>query len=453
MNVNIRRRLFPSFRRLSILNHRLGQRLTGAGKLLLIGLFTSAILGFDTQRGMIYQLFALFSVLLAQSLLFVWLFRGRFAVRRQLPPFATVGVPFNYPIHLHNLGKTTHKDLRLHEEMADPYPSFQTFEVMQEPGEQRRGLFDRNMRYYRFAWLVARNLGIRCQEGVVDHLPAATKQPLAMQGLPLRRGLVHFAGVNITRSDPLGLLRGRCYVKHPQTLLVLPKRYPLSPSLQVTGRWQQPSGIQASVAAQGASEEFVALREYQNGDSTRHLHWPSLAKQGPPLLKLFRGEHLSRHALILDTFFAGQEDVFEAAVSVAASFAVTEISTEARLDLLFVHPEIFSFAESHGVAHAQQLLEVLARVTAEREKPFFNLSSLVISQTSAINAAVLVLLSWDSARQRLVRRLMALGIPMRILLIVPAGTEHDFSTEPLGDYPQWLRILEVGRIAEGLAQS
>jgi len=46
---------------------------------------------------------------------------------------------------------------------------------------------------------------------------------------PLRRGIVHFTGVTLARPDPLGLFRALVRVPLAQSVLVLPKRYPVPP--------------------------------------------------------------------------------------------------------------------------------------------------------------------------------------------------------------------------------
>jgi len=77
----------------------------------------------------------------------------------------------------------------------------------------------------------------------------------------------------------------------------------------------------------GQSEEFVSLRDYRRGDPLRHIHWRSWAKAGKPVVKEFEDEFFVRHALVLDTFIDDpHSELFEEAVSVAASFASTVLT-------------------------------------------------------------------------------------------------------------------------------
>jgi uncharacterized protein (DUF58 family) len=40
----------------------------------------------------------------------------------------------------------------------------------------------------------------------------------------------------------------------------------------------------------GQSDEFVALRDYRQGDPLRHIHWRSWARAGKPVVKEFEDE-------------------------------------------------------------------------------------------------------------------------------------------------------------------
>ena len=138
---------------------------------------------------------------------------------------------------------------------------------------------------------------------------------------PLRRGRLTLGGVNVARSDALGVARTTVTVPVTQSLLVLPRRYPV-PSVELPGGRKYHQGGMALASSVGDSEEFVALRDYQPGDPLRRIHWRSWAKLGTPIVKEHQNEFFVRHALVLDTFVDTEpSDVFEEAVSVAASLA------------------------------------------------------------------------------------------------------------------------------------
>jgi uncharacterized protein (DUF58 family) len=150
----------------------------------------------------------------------------------------------------------------------------------------------------------------------------------------VRRGRIRLEGINLARTDPLGLCYARKFEQQPQSILVLPKRYTLPPIPIPGGRKHHSGGI-ALTTSVGESEEFVSLRDYRPGDSLRKFHWKSWAKTGKPIVKEYQEEYFVRHVLILDTFAeTTHTEAFEEAVSLAASFACTVQTQESLLDLI-----------------------------------------------------------------------------------------------------------------------
>jgi uncharacterized protein (DUF58 family) len=268
----------------------------------------------------------------------------------------------------------------------------------------------------------------------------------------LRRGIVRFAGVILARPDPFGLFRALSKTPLPQSVLVLPRRYPL-PSIAFPGTLKYQEGGVALASSVGRSEEFVSLREYRRGDPLRHIHWRSWAKAGKPIVKEFEDEFFVRHALVLDTFTTHlHSEAFEEAVSVAASFACTLQTQESLLDLLFVGPQAYCFTTGRGLAHADQMLEILASVRPCGERPFRELEHLVLNHVRAVSGCVCVLLSWDEERRRFVDRLQALGIPVRVLVVTETGQAKAVETA-VQSGRQPVHVLETGRIEEGLERA
>jgi uncharacterized protein (DUF58 family) len=269
---------------------------------------------------------------------------------------------------------------------------------------------------------------------------------------PLNRGLLRFNGVALARPDPFGLVRALVRVPLPQTALILPKRYRLPP-LALPGAMKYQQGGVALASNVGRSEEFVALRDYRDGDPLRHIHWRSWAKTGKPVVKEFEDEFFVRHALVLDTF-TGQAhgEVFEEAVSVAASFACTIQTQESLLDLLFVGPQSYCMTAGRGLAHADQMLEVLASVRACLDQPFSVLEHLVLNHVQAVSGCICVLLDWDEERRQFVKKLRALGLPLLIFVITPPGGAAALEPGPMRDDPRSFHALECGKVEEGLAK-
>jgi hypothetical protein len=118
------------------------------------------------------------------------------------------------------------------------------------------------------------------------------------------------------------------------------------------------------------------------------------------------------------------------------------------LDLLFVGPQAYSFTAGRGLAHADQMLEILASVRVCQDEAFGKLEHLVVQHAGAVSGCICVLLAWNDERRRLLEKLAGLGVPTMVLLVVEPGMKPDLSREPFGD----IHVLEAGRIEEGLAK-
>jgi len=214
----------------------------------------------------------------------------------------------------------------------------------------------------------------------------------------------------------------------------------------------QEGGV-ALASSVGQSEEFVALRDYRRGDPVRHIHWRSWAKTSKPIVKEFADEFFVRHALVLDTFSGQpQGEAFEEAVSVAASFACTIQTQESLLDLLFVGAEAYCFTAGRGLAHTDQMLEILASVRVCSEKPFKLLETLVLNHATFVSGCICVLLAWDDTRREFVKKLKLLGVPVMVVVVLSSDQEKPVDLGPMSDEPERFHTLVAGRIEEGLAK-
>jgi uncharacterized protein (DUF58 family) len=426
--------------------YRLTRRFTPAGLMALGAMIVAAMMGPDTDNNVTYQVFALLFFLLVVAVTTGWLFRGRFAAVRVLPQFGTVGNPLTYTVRLRNLSPRPQSGLVLLENLADPRPSFAEWLAVQRAEEMR-------LRSFRISQPRRTNpfKAAAVREAPVPAVAPGEEAEVRVELTPVRRGVLRFNGVTVARADALGLFRAFRKVSAPQSALILPRRYPLPP-LALPGSLKYQDGGVALASHVGQSDEFVALRDYRYGDPLRHIHWRSWAKAGKPVVKEFEDEFFVRHALVLDTFgVAAHSEAFEEAISVAASFACSIQTQESLLDLLFVGPQSFCFTAGRGLAHADQMLEVLASVQPCRHQPFRALEHLVINHIQAVSGCVCVLLDWDDERREFVRKLRMQGLPVLVLVIRDRGQGKGFDPGPLRDDPARFRVLEVGAIEQGLA--
>ena len=424
------------------------RRFTRAGLCVMAGCFAAGAVGVDVENTVSYQSFVLLLGFLLLAFACSFFFRANFSATRTLPRLGTADQPLRYQVLMKNLTTKTQSGLTLLEDVADPRPPFHEWLAFHQAEGRRVRPFRMSQRRTKNPFRVAVS-----KEGEIPPLPPTGGAEVNMEILPLRRGILRFKGVTVARPDPLGIFRSFVRVPAATTVLILPKRYPLA-AIALPGAMRYQEGGVALAANIGRSEEFVSLREYRHGDPLRHIHWRSWAKIGKPIVKEFEDEFFVRHALVLDTFDAEpNSEVLEEVVSVAASFACTILTQESLLDLLFVGNQSYCFTSGRGLAHADQMLEVLASVKNCADKKFETLAHLVLNHIAAVSGCICVLQRWDEERRKFVEKLKALGVPLLVLVVVPPGGGISGAGGALVDAEgSSLHVLEVGKIQEGLAK-
>lgn len=213
--------------------------LTVAGAFLAAGAVST-----DVENTVTYQSFSLLVALLLPALASCLFFRATFAATRSLPQFGTAGQTLRYRVRIKNLTSKTQAGLTLLEDLADPRPDFHHWLAFQL-AESRRVLPFRVSRRRNNPFHPA-----DAREAQVPPLSAGGEAEARVEVLPLRRGVLRFTGVTLARPDPLGLFRSFVKISAPQTVLILPRRYPLPPIAlpgrcairRAAWRWRPTSG-------------------------------------------------------------------------------------------------------------------------------------------------------------------------------------------------------------------
>ena len=430
----------------------LSRRFTPAGFFLFVVLVCAAIFGADTTLAMVFQVFTFVGFLLLIAFLLSLRMRASFDVQRKLPRFVTAGLPFKYDVSIKNPLNRHCNDLRIIDEFERSRLTYQEFSQATAAARLRKMPGARKMGLSHWSNLIARKQGAQKKPSMPVALQPNEIKNVRLEMLPVRRGRIRLAGITVVRSDPLGLGYARKFMRLPQSILVLPRRYALSPVHLPGGRKHHSGGI-ALTTSVGESEEFVSLREYRPGDSLRKFHWKSWARTGKPIVKEYQEEYFVRHVLILDTFIREtHSEAFEEAVSLAASFACTVQTQESLLDLIFVGPEVYCFTSGRGLGQTDRILEVLADVRPCNDKPFEAIFPTVISRAEFCSGCICIFVNWDEHRQKLVQLLRHLDIPVFVLVIL----EPDELTIPdpgtMSDVAENFHVLRAGEIEMGLAQ-
>ena len=120
---------------------------------------------------------------------------------------------------------------------------------------------------------------------ILLNIPAHKKEDITLTVLLEQRGVFSVRGAMVKSIDPLDLSHISRGSRLPRELIVFPKVLDIPP-------FSMPYG---EITGEGASERtdplgstsISTIREYQPGDSTRNIHWPSTARTGKIILKQF----------------------------------------------------------------------------------------------------------------------------------------------------------------------
>ena len=421
------------------------ERLTPAGAVVLGAAGVAGAAGLDTNQAMTYQAFAFFLALVLLAWVASAFQRAQVHGARELPRYATAGETLAYAVTVVNRGTRPLADALLAERLADPRPGYDEWRGARDPEAARRNWWDRRVAggFFRWQWLLRRRLPRDMEEVALPAIPAGASCTVKLELTPRRRGRIELAGLTLGRPDPLGLVKALTRVPLPARLTALPRRYRIPP-LALPGRRKFQQGGVSLATSVGDSEEFMGLRDYRPGDPLHRLHWKSFARTGRPIVREYQDEFFERHALLLDTSRAeGEDEVFEEAVAVAASFVYTIDTRECLLDLLFVGARVHSYTAGRGQMSSEHLLEVLAALAPSPAAAFAGMAAAARGRLGGTSSALLVLVHWDAARRALAEALLGAGLDVRAMLV---------ARDKPADAPPWLNVLVPGEIEAGLGR-
>lgn len=182
------------------------------------------------------------------------------------------------------------------------------------------------------------------------------------------RGIYSWKSVNAVAADPLGLFETRVEVQAPGEIIIQPALLGL-PALAFRPRRTLHSAGPIPVPLAGSGTDFLGIREYRSGDALRRINWRLTARHPG---RLFTNEH-ERHevgdfGLILDARQA-EPEVFEGAVTAAASLAECILRDGNRLSLLLFGKSMTAAYPGYGKRQLTLILRSLSGATRSANVP------------------------------------------------------------------------------------
>ncbi len=190
-----------------------------------------------------------------------------------------------------------------------------------------------------------------------------------------RRGRYSVGDLELTGGDPLGLFSRKLQAGELQQVLVYPATLELSDFILPWGK-EQGEGYEKR-RFQFTNQAVSGIREYAYGDSFSRIHWPSSARQGKFMSKVFDKEPTGPTG---DVWIAvdlnedsqsgeGTESTAEYGITIAASLVKKYLDVNHNVGLIAWggKPEVLS--PQRGSSHLNQLMEILALADVKGESP------------------------------------------------------------------------------------
>lgn len=391
-----------AFARIARISQRFEARYTPLGRLFGALTIAAAIFATDPSRTTANLLLAALFALHVVSAVLSLRWSPALTVTRRFPARIAAGIPTVYHLVVCNRGSRAQRDLRFRDRLVETFPAADDLAALPDSDGNADNWFDRRMGFRHWHRALQRRRGAILPVLVLDVLPAGASVEIEVPLVPLRRGALEFARVEVQRADPLGLRYTTRQLDAPQRLLVLPRHFPIT-ELGESGSGRS---LQSSVAQPGAlpgGQEFHALREYRAGDSRRHIHWRASARRGVHVVKQFVDGYRDPLRILLDPYATPR--VLDLIVEIAASLVVAA-SRQPRcgLTLEWLEPGVPTNARDDAMGDPLPLLEALALRTLSTVDSF---ELAVRRQHFARHATVIFVTGhWGPSRRAFDERLM-----------------------------------------------
>ena len=231
----------------------------------------------------------------------------------------------------------------------------------------------RSTKYFLEIWerFLPANLAERRQKFFITYLKGRDAVRLDYDLVCDRRGLYQLPVPRVELAAPFGLFRRRRELALAQTVLVYPqyfelKQFPL----------RRPENVTFTAEARvGPGTDIYGTREYRQGDSLRHVHWPSSARAQKLIVKEFEQVISSPITILLDLqpdglTGVGKQTTLEYSLKLAASIAFYATRAGHPVHLLARSPSL-SFGQA--ALPWPEILDLLARVQADGDTPLVDL--------------------------------------------------------------------------------
>jgi len=258
------------------------------------------------------------------------------------------------------------------------------------------------------------------------------------------RGRHRFAPVRLSIADPFGLAQAGLGLEEQQALLVYPRLADLD-RLFFDGGAGPEHGRQL-LLRRPVGFDLHSVRDYQQGESLRRVHWPSTARRGALMVKELEDSPRDEVAVLLDGDPAAvvgspPNSSFDVGVRVAGSVLLAQVRRGRRCVLLLNtagrETQVVSAAEG---PEWQRALELLAAAEPDALRP---VATLLRSADSPAARSLQLVVVTSRVEQPLVDRLLERAVTRRPVALVHVEPQSFVGKERLRE-PALLRLQSAG---------
>jgi len=238
-----------------------------------------------------------------------------------------------------------------------------------------------------------------------------------------RRGLYAVGPVEVTTGDPFGLFKHTRRFGRAQNVLVypraveLPNFYVPPASLPGEGRFRRRTHYVTPNAS--------GVRPYEYGDSFNRIHWPSTARTGDLMVKIYELDPASDIWIILDLhrdvhLGEGDDATEEYGVRIAASVARYFLTANRSVGFMSFGRTFDVHDAERGVNQYTRILESLAMARASGDVPLGDLLGNEARRFGRHTTVVVITPSVDEAWVAGLGALQQRGVKVAAILMEPS---------------------------------
>jgi uncharacterized protein (DUF58 family) len=205
----------------------------------------------------------------------------------------------------------------------------------------------------------------RAARFLVPPLAPGTRGHAAYRIPTRRRGRYVVGPLVLSETDPFGLARRMLPGAGETELVVRPRVHDIVAPLAAGSRMAADGEARgANVLASDLGDDFLMLREYEQGDDLRRVHWRATARLGELMIRHDEARWRSRAAVVLDVGAdAHDAESFELAVEATASVFARLVRQRRRVEVVASTAEVLGT----GGDARHDVIDRLATVTPSRD--------------------------------------------------------------------------------------